>query len=273
MTAYVSSDPLRHPWFASASLKRKKISDPDSDNEDELDQTSRILYPTPPPTSMNASWGDNAIAGASGSAGRRHGGHGQYLVEEVSSDSGSDAQVKGVGLERKRRRYEAVERRMARMSLEGANANSGGELELEMDSEPLNASTDIAQNVSGGQNVQAPPIQTSSSAGSYASSNGDYTWTAGSVSPVWKSAILSQYAVEEPTSPEELRAQTSLPSVGREGGLSVEEVPVGRIRPSPASEVMEARMSGTQPAWYEREKDSKSVSFIVPQTYLTHACL
>ncbi|THH02963.1 hypothetical protein EW145_g6652 [Phellinidium pouzarii] len=78
--------------------------------------------------------------------------------------------------------------------------------------------------------AQAASLSTASDASYY---------TAGSTSPVPRSAMLDAYAVEEPTSP-----------VFRENVI----LPPSLMR-SEASQVSDVRMKGTEPVWYEREKD------------------
>ena len=254
MTAYVSTDPLRHPWFGPPTLKRKH-SDPDSDVEGDLsEQDTMRHYPTPPPS--NSGWASLMSTETKGESSRHH-------VEEASSDaeSGSDTRQAGLaGQERKRRRYEAVERRMARMSLEG-NANPSSFIEQEMDAEPLDGNTSPIMNDSQRSFSRppfvAPPMSTSLSIDSNASSTYGYAYTAGSLSPVSKSAILSQYAVEEPTSPEALRIHTSLPSLKRDNGFSVEEVHGGND--GLAAVVTEVKMDSAEPAMYERAKDREYI--------------
>lgn len=84
----------------------------------------------------------------------------------------------------------------------------------------------------------APPLGLvpSMSAGSEAS-----WYTAGSTSPVLRENLLAAYAVEEPTSPEFDGRLTVIPDT--DAGTEVTP---------PTHEV---RMKGTEPAWYEREKD------------------
>ncbi|KAL5528793.1 hypothetical protein ACEPAF_7930 [Sanghuangporus sanghuang] len=188
MSAWAVSDPIRHPWFSHSSLKRKHSDSSDEDNgrnSDSDQETSPSFYPTPPPESAG------------------------YI------DSDGDY------VERKRRRCDTIERRMARMYIDGRNTD------------PSQVNAGYPQN----KPWAAPSLSTSLSAASDAS----YAYTAGSTSPVAQSALLPQYAVEEPASPE-FRSDVQL-------------------EPSSSSEhlheptIMEVRMKSAEPAWYERQKD------------------
>lgn len=86
----------------------------------------------------------------------------------------------------------------------------------------------------------APGMAPSMSASSEAS-----WYTAGSTSPVIRANLLDAYAVEEPSSPLYDGRQAALPFTEIK-----EETPLTH----------EVRMRSAEPAWYEREKDRKSLN-------------
>ncbi|KAL5523441.1 hypothetical protein ACEPAG_7614 [Sanghuangporus baumii] len=185
MSAWAVSDPIQHPWFSHSSLKRKHSDSSDEDNgrnSDSDQESPPTFYPTPPPESAGY----------------------------VDSD--------GEYVERKRRRCDTIERRMARMYIDGRN-------------------TDPSQVNPQNKPWVAPPLPTMLST----ASDAWYAYTAGSTSPVAQSSLLPQYAVEEPASPE-FRSDVQLePS-------SSSEYPH-------EPKITEVRMKSAEPAWYERQKD------------------
>ncbi|KAL5485533.1 hypothetical protein ACEPAI_8175 [Sanghuangporus weigelae] len=190
MSAWAVSDPIRHPWFSHSSLKRKHSDSSDEENgrNSDSDQENPLtFYPTPPPEGAGY----------------------------VDSD--------GEYVERKRRRCDTIERRMARMYIDGRNTNT----------DPSQVNAGYPQN----KPWVAPPLSTTLSAASDAS----YVYTAGSTSPMAQSALLPQYAVEEPASPE-FRSDVQL-ELSTSSELLHEPM------------ITEVRMKSAEPAWYERQKD------------------
>lgn len=194
-STWAASEPLRHPWFTTPSLKRKHSDSSDDDGARDLlldsDQdTAPTFYPTPPPESTGL------------------------------QDSTTDGELNN---ERKRRRCDTIERRMARMYIDTRT----GEMMPMNDSEIVECD----------QALRAPQLSSVQST----ASNLSYAYTAGSTSPVSQNSILPQYAVEEPASPE-FRSDAMF---GRSSSQHTNDEPT----------ITEVRMKGAEPAWYEREKD------------------
>lgn len=117
--------------------------------------------------------------------------------------------------------------------------------------------------VPGAPLVTSPPlplsqVNSTSSHDSY-STNRTYAYTAGSLSPVSRNAILDAYAVEEPVSPEfdrnvGLAQPSSYMYNYNHGQIQPQNIKINE----PASSASDVRMKGAEPAWYEREKDRRS---------------
>lgn len=195
VSAASATDHLRHPWFSHPSLKRKHSDSSDDDTNSDQETGAPSFYPTPPPESAG------------------------YI--------GTDGEF----VERKRRRCDTIERRMARMYIDARNAD------------PNQASPGYPHNKPS-PSWNAPSLSATLSTASDAS----YAYTAGSTSPVAQSSLLPQYAVEEPVSPE------------FRGDVQLEPTPPSSSEYVYESTITEVRMKGAEPAWYEREKDSEWTS-------------
>lgn len=229
MAAWTTVDPFRHPWFASASLKRKH-SDSSSDDEapaskfapasDDYDSIP-LIYPTPPQELIGGN-----VRGSSVEAEER-GGHEPR--------------------ERKKRRYD-LERKMARLRIEPSNAASGTQQipSADRDMDFANADLSLPPPAIPRLFPSSQPISQANSTSSITSNSSyatarSHTYSYGSLSPVLRNSILDEYAIEEPVSPE------------FDGNVSLEPNNAEAVAP-------EVRMKGSDPAWYEREKDSESPS-------------
>ncbi|KAH8116593.1 hypothetical protein DFH11DRAFT_1688103 [Phellopilus nigrolimitatus] len=227
MSTWTASDPLRHPWFASASLKRKHSDSSEEgetasafphantlDLDGEYDAPATI-YPTPPPESAGGySRREEGLGGDERGAGER--------------------EAHEHGLRNKRRRYDEIERRMARMHIEPGTRTNG--LQLQTEPQTMDAELDFTSESAPFPGMVFPAViaQAPSNA-----SDTSYAYTSSSMSPTPQDTVLSEYAVEEPVSPVFNRRAP----------------PVSPPPPSQTPALTEVRMKGAEPAWYEREKD------------------
>lgn len=215
-------DPLRHPWFASTSLKRKHSESSDDEDAPPSRPHAFVLSPS---SSFDNLRGDVDIDIGAGPA---------ILPtpppERAELAYGRWNEAPDAEHDKKRRRYDMIESKMAHMQL---HQNDGQ-----------------AESLNGGRaqptqpaftNVSAPPLCQTFSASSTGSSDGvdsaslGYPYVSHSPLIASGSVLFDQYAVEEPPSP-----------------LFGDPIPL----PTPdGPSIQEVRMRGLEPAWYEREKD------------------
>jgi len=216
MMSAFTHDPLRHPWFSSSSLKRKHSESSDDEDASPSRPHAILLSPSSSLDNLRADMDVNIGAGP-------------HIPPPERAELAQErwAGVLDAEHDKKRRRYDTIERKMALLQLHHQNA---GQIEGMIEcTPPINNVHPF---------VSAPPLYQTFSASSTSSTDSaslGYPYVSHSPLLTSGAVLFDQYAVEEPPSP-----QFGKP------------IP---LPPHVAPLIQEVRMKGPEPAWYEREKD------------------